>query len=686
MKRPLLSMFNVALSGLVLSACEPTREPPHDSQTDDALRRDQLQPGQLPIPGGTKRLFFFSGGVLAAMAEAAATSAQSGLGGSGGAGGSTGGSDGGAGGSMGGSDGGAGGPLGGSDGGAGIPSTDDLGIAASSLGCSDRNPSINVRVNQDCTFRRQAEPDIAFNPVDPDNLVAGQNDSRVGFNQTGIDWSLNDGRNWGDMLPPFRQKLNNPAGQLPTPEDPNQHTIVGGPGTLHTYDAASDPMVAFDSQGRAFYGAIAFDFATFASMVFVTTSPLGAAGSFFLNIPEFSRQFVVVEDNSPTVFHDKPFMTADRYPGSPNRDNVYVTWTVFRFNCGPSGTEFCDQPIFGSMSTDHGVTWSTPELVSGSNPNLCVLGDFFTGDPDDADECNFDQGSEPEVLPNGDLVVAFRNGNTPTIDNQHLAVRCHPSGSSPDGTARLNCEAPTKIGDDVVTGEPLCDFGRGPEECIPGAFVRAPHFPRIAVNTDNGELFVVWHDYRNGEFDIQISRSTDGGATWSPSQTVNPDSGLDHYFPAVDVAEAECGSRVGVSYYRTERVPNETLPDLSFGIFAPCTPEGVPPPGATSCEGVQDRNSDYVLSGGTDLVTPYDFRVVSPTFRPPDGIQAGFIGDYTGLVINRGLEAHPIWADTRNVDPFAPLNGVIHDTDIFTDSLLLPEGQGKQGPGVIGSE
>src|SRR5438034_415695 len=47
-------------------------------------------------------------------------------------------------------------------------------------------------------------------PGRPTNLVAGQNDSRVGFNQCGIDWSTDNGHKWCDLLPPFRQKVNNP--------------------------------------------------------------------------------------------------------------------------------------------------------------------------------------------------------------------------------------------------------------------------------------------------------------------------------------------------------------------------------------------------------------------------------------------------------------------------------------------
>jgi len=77
-----------------------------------------------------------------------------------------------------------------------------LSVSKSSLGCAQRNSDSNVRVNQDCTFRRQAEEGIAVNPVDPQNLIAGQNDSRIGFNHCGIDYSFNGGRTWGDQLPP----------------------------------------------------------------------------------------------------------------------------------------------------------------------------------------------------------------------------------------------------------------------------------------------------------------------------------------------------------------------------------------------------------------------------------------------------------------------------------------------------
>jgi hypothetical protein len=617
---------------------EPTRRTLHDAATG------KLKPAELPVnfnrTGGplTKRLPFISHGTMVAAHEALSAAEMRAEG------------------------------ADGQDAG----SFADIGQGNNTVGCSDRLGSHdnNIRVNQDCTFRRQAEEKIVFNPANPRNLLAGANDSRVGFNQCSIAWSTDGGETWGDMLPPFRQKVNNPAGETATAGDPNSHTILGGPGTFHTYDAGSDPSPAFDSQGRGFFSCVAFDVFSNAFMLYVAQSPLGAQGSFFRNIGTFSRSFVVVEDNNPDVVHDKPFSTADTFSGSPNRDNVYVTWTVFRFGCTPAG--FCSSPIFGSMSTDHGQTFSTPEEISGNSPALCSFGDFFdsTRNPND---CDFDQGSDPIVQANGDVVVVFNNGNTAANNPnaQTLAVHCKPSGSSPAGTAHLNCGSPAKVGDDVIANEPQCDFGRGPEECVPGPWIRTNDFPRIAENRANGDVFATWQDYRNGEYDIQLARSADGGLTWTSLGTVNPDSGLDHYFAAIDVVSGRRTDHVGVSYYRSERVPNENA--TPPGGFAPPQP------------GVQQGNSDYVLAGGRAPILPFSFDVLSPVFAPPDGVQAGFNGDYSGLTIV-GDVAHPIWSDTRNADPFAPLNGVVHDEDVFTANHEVPNGiESERGSLSLGS-
>jgi hypothetical protein len=312
------------------------------------------------------------------------------------------------------------------------------------------------------------------------------------------------------------------------------------------------------------------------------------------------------------------------------------------------------------MSTDHGVTWSTPEEISGNNPAICTRGNRL--DPSrSANDCANDQGSDPVVLPSGDLVVPFRNLDAPLPNSaQELAVHCAPSGSSSAGTAHFNCAAPVRIDFDHRAGEPLCNFGRGPEECIPGAFIRTNDFPRSAVDKSNSNLFVTWQDYRNAEFDIVLARSNDGGATWTVgSLPVNATEGKDEYMPAIDVGTDH---KVAVSFYQTDRVPNENT--TPAGGFAPGQP------------GVQASPSSYWLSGRqqttTGVLTPFTQLKISPDFAPPDGGQAGFNGDYSGLAVI-GNTAHPVWSDTRNPAVLtSPNQGVVHDEDIFTDALPIP--------------
>jgi len=105
-----------------------------------------------------------------------------------------------------------------------------LKISQGTLGCRARNTDGNVRVNQDCTFRRQAEELIKINPSDSSNIIAGQNDSRVGYNKCGFDYSFDSGKHWGDGIPPFYQKENRPENDLPFANgstNPNTNTIVG---------------------------------------------------------------------------------------------------------------------------------------------------------------------------------------------------------------------------------------------------------------------------------------------------------------------------------------------------------------------------------------------------------------------------------------------------------------------------
>src|SRR3989442_3294617 len=259
-------------------------------------------------------------------------------------------------------------------------------------GCSNRfegggQGGANVRVNQDCSLRRQAEEVIVVNPLDDDNLIAGQNDSRLGFNHCGYDWSFDGGKTWGDQTPPFWQ-----------------FTLLDG----HTADACSDPSATFDSKGNAYVTGVIFDVAAnaFANAVVVAKSTAPIGGAFYHSPAALSFQTyrdiplgVVANDNNENIFHDKELMVADANPSGPKRNNVYMTWTRFDFATG-AGVG-AHSPIFFSQSTNGGATWSPGVEISGASGAVCTVGSAETS----PNACDQDQGSHPVVGPDGTIYV-----------------------------------------------------------------------------------------------------------------------------------------------------------------------------------------------------------------------------------------------------------------------------------------
>jgi hypothetical protein len=512
---------------------------------------------------------------------------------------------------------------------------------ASTLGCAGRTSNGNIRVNQDCTWQRQTAGAIAVNPTNSKNLVAAQNDASIGWNHCGFDYSLDGGSHWGSGTPPFFERGNHPA---------TGHTLDHDAGTLHTYDAASDPSVAFDAKGNAFLSCVLFDINDPANGIYVARSPAGADGSFYNPIPPYrgtgkdAAIGVVIEDNTENATGDEPKIAADSFATSPFRDNVYITWTEFIAGplCTQGGT--CSSPIYFSRSTNSGAKWSTPIEISGNSRALCGSGNLFDSRRKPHD-CDLDQGSDPVVLPNGDVVVVFNNANTEgtTVNNQILAVVSKDGGRT--------WSRPTLVGADVVADSPQCNLGdgNGVEECIPGAFVRANDDPMTAVDPTNGTVYTVWNDYSAGRYAVRISRSSNSGKLWTEAlKPVTTTSSVDTYMPsaAIDPISHE----IVVAYYRSGRVPNEST---HSGLFVFGT------------GGVGSQTTQFAMATSSSSNGPWKRWAVSPAFASPNGAQQGYNGDYSGLAISGDI-AHPLWSDTRNTV------GVVRDEDVFTSSVSLP--------------
>jgi hypothetical protein len=498
----------------------------------------------------------------------------------------------------------------------------------------------NVRANQECGLRTQAEEWVRVNPADSNNVVVTQNDRRTGFNETGVSWSIDNAAHFGDYGAPV------------------EFATCGG--TFGPHDGLSDPAHEFDTAGNMYYTAIGFErFTGNMNGVYVWKSNAVHKGS-FLHSPspgpfqEFSASpRVVTEECDPNtpIFNDKEFMAVDSHPASPFVNNVYITWTRFDFHCG-GGSSFCEAPIFFSRSTNGGVTWSAIKEISGNNPDICQFGNAF--DPsNDPNDCNFDQGSDPIVGPDGTIYVTFNNCNTPTLVCQQLFVK-----SSDGGTTWTQ---PVKVADDVATQpynltapfDPAtgCPFFR---QCLSPNGYRLNDFPAIGIDDASGKLAVFWTDFRNGgpcatdpgtglpvepcanhNNDAFVSVSQDGGATWGPTRLVSKGPGpgsqpAAQWQPWGDVGES--GS-LFMAYY-----------DRQFG--------GCDSSGCNDITLAKSKNNG--ASWTYRRITTSSMPNLTPSNNP---FEQGFLGDYMSIQAANN-RVYMTWADTRG------LAGTI-DEDIY---------------------
>jgi hypothetical protein len=497
----------------------------------------------------------------------------------------------------------------------------------------------NTRVNQDCSFRRQAEETILLNPLDERNIIAGQNDSRIGFNHCGYDWSFDGGMHWGDQLPPFWQFV-----------------LLDG----HTADACSDPTLAWDSRGNAYSGGILFDISSGANAVIAMKSNAGNGGAFY-HSPNPAGGFqeyrdtpvgVIANDDGTVFANDKELMTADAWVSSPKRDNVYMTWTRF--------TADNHSPIYFSQSTNGGATWSTPIEISGSNAAICTV--------PSVGPCNDDQGSDPVVGPDGTIYVSFANGNVPGAGiEQVLNVKC-PAAA--DCALPASWTAPTKVGDMISTHPvgPPTQNGCPNRQCLPPNGYRAPDETTVTNSVDrDGNVFVTWADHRHNtnvncqlgapgggsgpcDHDILYAFSTNGGGTWSATRTITPRSSFGETAQWQSWSEVtRDGSRLWVAFY-----------DRHYGN---CETTGCNDITAAEIRNPTANNP----STDFDRVTTASMPNLTPANNP---VQAGFLGDYMWVDTDSHGDAHIVWADTR------PIRGDAPEEDVYYAEVHRSHGHG----------
>jgi hypothetical protein len=479
----------------------------------------------------------------------------------------------------------------------------------------------NVRVNQDCSLRPQAEETIAVNPTNQNNLIAGANDSRIGYNHCSYAWSFDGGKTWGDQIPPFWQF----------------DLLDGGAATV-----CSDPTATFDADGNAYVGGIILNDSIYsaASAIVVAKSNAPIGGAFY-HTPQASAfqtyqdlpLGVVANDNDPNIFNDKEFIVADASSNSPKANNVYATWTRFDFATG-AGIR-THTPIYFSQSTDGGATWSPDIEISGANPAICTAGSGET----DPNACDQNQGSDPIVGADGTIYVSFYNRNTSVPSHQHLLVKCPASA---DCSQASSWSTPSKIQDEFY-GQPIGhNLATGcTRVCLPpnGYRIQDDTFGSISVD-NQGRLYHVFSDFRNGgppctgdvktatppcDQDVFYSYSTDGGATFSAAYQITP-AGSAQWQPWSAVTSD--GSTLWVAYY-----------DRSYG----------------NCEfdGCNDITLARISNPASASLSIKYIRLTTASMPnlvvANNPLQAGFLGDYMWVTVDSKGRPYVVWADTRGM-------------------------------------
>jgi hypothetical protein len=255
---------------------------------------------------------------------------------------------------------------------------------------------------------------------------------------------------------------------------PNDHQRVHG-----------DDAVTIARDGVVYHSYIAFDGIRVprpdraSSGIFVRTSRDGLT---------WNDPVAVIDHlNSAIPFEDKPWIGVDDAEESPHRGNVYVAWTRFDVYGSPDPQH--KTHIWFSRSRDGARSFAPPVQISDT-----------PGDAQDSDGTV--EGVVPSVGLRGEVYVAWSG----------------PAGLVFD----RSLDGGYSFGQDTV----IAQIPGGWDLPVPG-ITRHNGMPVTAVDhsrgPSRGTLYVNWIDERNGDTDVFVASSRDGGATWSAPVRVNDD-------------------------------------------------------------------------------------------------------------------------------------------------------------------
>lgn len=386
----------------------------------------------------------------------------------------------------------------------------------------------------------EVEPWAAVHPTNAAVVVAAWQQDRStngGARAVVVAASTDGGASWQRRLLPFSR--------------------CGGAraGSAGDFERASDPWVDVGPTGILHATALGFNLAS-------GTSASGIVVSRSLDNGQTWSEPISLLRNGPGAFNDKNSLTAD----PQDARFVYAVWTLL--------SDDLNGPTWFARSVDGGATWEPARSIYSPVPAGAV---------------GQTTGNRIAVLPNGNLVNFFSVTG---------AVASNPSSWLGVMTSRdkgASWSAPVRIATKITVGT------RDPHT---GKRVRdGSDYGAIAV-APNGDLWVTWQDARYTLLtldNILVSRSRDGGQTWSTPSVVNRVPTTAAFTPGIAV---DPGGRVAVTYHdlRTNTSDPATLP-ASVWL-------------ATSCDGV--NWAEMAVAGPLEMT------------MAPDA-NGWFLGDYQGL-------------------------------------------------------
>ncbi len=355
----------------------------------------------------------------------------------------------------------------------------------------------------------EAEPHIARDPVNADNLVAVfferfvTNVSQINSKRNvacGYAVSQDGGLSWSRALVPGLTQL------------------TGGP-----YYLAADPVAGIDLAGNIYLNTIgAVDPAFDTGAIVLSRSTNGGA--------TFDPPVEIFRDIPGSTFLDKEWMAINAFAQTPTAGRIVVTWTMYNL---PSGSP---SPITLSYSDDGGRTWSPFTYATPTNY-----------------EC---QGSQPMFLPDGTLVLVYWNFSSHLTSGQAIEMVSSTNAGVNFSAPRLVTpvaqltvpgirtglcmpSAATDRSNGVVyvtyqaqyANAPRIMFTKSANQGVTWTTPRpvsdnpttAPVFnPAIAVSDDGQIVTVQFYDQRvnpsqTNLVDIFLAQSLDAGNTWQPN-------------------------------------------------------------------------------------------------------------------------------------------------------------------------